>query len=212
MRLSIVTLLTLIQLSFAAVHFYLEPKATKCFYKELPKGSLLVIHYKPEGSTDNGQSYREDPNLSVLFQIEEVFDANHKVANQRGQDGRFLFTALDSGRHRICATPTSANGYALDTKSRITLDMEVGDPSLIVAEDASKVGNKLQMSNLYRRLDQIKLEYLSFRGREAEFRDMSEQVNSDSVKWTIIQLIVLGVCCYVQMQSLKKFFIKQKVV
>lgn len=47
--------------------------------------------------------------------------------------------------------------------------------------------------------------------REAEFRDQSEAVNARVVRWTLIQLAVLGVTCAWQLSHLRSFFIKQKL-
>lgn len=48
--------------------------------------------------------------------------------------------------------------------------------------------------------------------REAEFRDQSESTNSRVVRWTLIQLAVLGVTCAWQLTHLRAFFVKQKLV
>jgi p24 family protein alpha len=47
--------------------------------------------------------------------------------------------------------------------------------------------------------------------REAEFRDQSEATNARVVRWTLIQLGVLGVTCAWQLSHLRAFFIKQKL-
>jgi len=47
--------------------------------------------------------------------------------------------------------------------------------------------------------------------REAEFRDLSESVNARAVRWTLIQMVVLGVTCAWQLSHLRSFFIKQKL-
>ena len=47
--------------------------------------------------------------------------------------------------------------------------------------------------------------------REAEFRDQSELTNSRVVRWSILQLIVLGITCAWQLTHLRAFFIKQKL-
>jgi len=47
--------------------------------------------------------------------------------------------------------------------------------------------------------------------REAEFRDQSETTNARVVRWTLIQLGVLGVTCAWQLSHLRAFFIKQKL-
>lgn len=48
--------------------------------------------------------------------------------------------------------------------------------------------------------------------REAEFRDQSESTNARVVRWTLIQLAVLGVTCAWQLTHLRAFFVKQKLV
>lgn len=50
-----------------------------------------------------------------------------------------------------------------------------------------------------------------FQEREAEFRDQSESTNARVVRWTLIQLAVLGVTCAWQLSHLRSFFIKQKL-
>lgn len=47
--------------------------------------------------------------------------------------------------------------------------------------------------------------------REAEFRDQSESTNARVVRWTLVQLVVLGITCAWQLSHLRSFFIKQKL-
>ena len=47
--------------------------------------------------------------------------------------------------------------------------------------------------------------------REAEFRDQSEATNARVVRWTLVQLVVLGITCAWQLSHLRAFFIKQKL-
>ena len=53
---------------------------------------------------------------------------------------------------------------------------------------------------------------MTLQEREAEFRDQSESTNSRVVRWTLIQLAVLGVTCAWQLTHLRAFFVKQKLV
>lgn len=47
--------------------------------------------------------------------------------------------------------------------------------------------------------------------REAEFRDQSETTNARVVRYTLVQLLVLGATCAWQLTHLRAFFIKQKL-
>lgn len=61
-----------------------------------------------------------------------------------------------------------------------------------------------------RRPDQVLTRYV-LQEREAEFRDQSESTNARVVRWTLLQLVVLGVTCAWQLSHLRAFFIKQKL-
>lgn len=52
---------------------------------------------------------------------------------------------------------------------------------------------------------------VGFQEREAEFRDQSETTNARVVRWTLLQLVVLGLTCAWQLSHLRAFFIKQKL-
>ena len=54
-------------------------------------------------------------------------------------------------------------------------------------------------------------DWFDIQEREAEFRDQSETTNARVVRWTLLQLIVLGVTCAWQLSHLRAFFIKQKL-
>jgi len=61
------------------------------------------------------------------------------------------------------------------------------------------------------RLNDIRREQVFQREREAEFRDQSESTNAKIVRFTLVQLAVLGVTCAWQLSHLRSFFIKQKL-
>ncbi|ODV98091.1 hypothetical protein PACTADRAFT_47913 [Pachysolen tannophilus NRRL Y-2460] len=192
-------------------HFYLEGGEKKCFYKELVEGTLLVGKYRVEPYENQGALNKEK--LGVNLYIEEVFDNDHRVVNQKGPaTGDFTFTALDSGEHRICLQP-QFGGWFAKIKTKTTFDIEVGDNTIL----DSKKTNEIQSLNeriktLNKKLDLIKKEELLIREREREFRDTSERVNSKAVKYSIIQVIILFSIGFYQLHSLRGFFVKQKIL
>ena len=62
------------------------------------------------------------------------------------------------------------------------------------------------------KVKEIKREQDLVRERESQFRDLSETVNGKVVWWGIVQLVVLGLTCVWQLNSLKGFFVKQKIL
>ncbi|CAX45375.1 ensosomal (Golgi, ER,...) cargo receptor, putative [Candida dubliniensis CD36] len=209
----IAALAMLLQLS-NALHFYVKTGETKCFYEELPENTLVVGKIDAYEKQDHSNEYFKNPNLKVQITVEETFDNNHKVANQKSApDGDFAFTSLDSGEHRFCLTPV----YSDKTNNkvhRIFFDVAQGSANEYVDSKSTRMVDDLavKVNQLYDKLDKIHWEQEHMREREAIFRDQSESTNSRVVKWSIVQLVVLVGTCVYQLRHLKSFFVKQKIV
>jgi len=90
--------------------------------------------------------------------------------------------------------------------------MAIGDTSKIESSDKGKMDDVVQkVRDLNARLQDVRREQVFQREREMEFRDQSESVNGRVVRWTLIQMAVLGVTCAWQLSYLRAFFIKQKL-
>ena len=95
---------------------------------------------------------------------------------------------------------------------KFELDMAIGDTSKIESSDKDKIEDVVKkVRDLNARLQDVKREQVFQREREAEFRDISESVNARVVRWTLLQLAVLGITCTWQLSYLRAFFIKQKL-
>ncbi|KAF2206217.1 hypothetical protein CERZMDRAFT_103624 [Cercospora zeae-maydis SCOH1-5] len=203
-----------------ALYFYIDGPTQKCFFEELPKDTLVVGHFKATQYDHNTRSYQPNPDMGVYISVDELFDNDHRVVSQRGRaDGRFTFTAADSGEHRLCFTPTNVpatSGFLFSGSQvggiKFELDMAIGETSQIESSDKEKLSEVAQkVKDLNARLQDVRREQIFQREREAEFRDQSESVNSRVVRWTLIQIVVLGLTCAWQLSYLRNFFIKQKL-
>lgn len=160
------------------------------------------------------------PQMGIYITVDEIFDNDHRVISQRGSSsGKFTFTAADSGEHRLCFTPTnvpSASGFSFFGSAvggiKFELDMAIGATSAIERDDKGKLDDVAKkVRDLNHRLQDVRREQMFQREREAEFRDQSESVNGRVVRWTLVQIGVLGVTCAWQLSYLRAFFIKQKL-
>ncbi|KAK9475274.1 emp24/gp25L/p24 family/GOLD-domain-containing protein, partial [Dipodascopsis tothii] len=216
MKLALAVVLALVVARASALYFYLEGSERKCFLEELPKDTLVVGVYNAEEFNPDSNTFRPSAAMGVHITVEEIFDNNHRVVSQRGESsGKFTFTAADPGDHRICLQITGANsGWFSRAAVRVHLDIAVGD--------AGQIGNKQhndkimtlveKVQELSHRMADIKREQIFQREREAEFRNQSEKINARVVRWTLIQLVVLGATCTWQLSHLRGFFVKQKLV
>ncbi|KAF2178120.1 hypothetical protein K469DRAFT_718607 [Zopfia rhizophila CBS 207.26] len=203
-----------------ALYFYIDGATQKCFFEELPKDTLVVGHFHAEQWDEHTKTYGPNPDMGVFISVDETFDNDHRVIAQRGPaKGRFTFSAADSGEHRLCFTPqnvASSGGWLghgdIKGSVRFTLDLAIGETSKIESTDKGKIDDIVQkVRDLNSRLQDIRREQVFQREREAEFRDQSESTNARVVRWTLIQLAILGVTCAWQLSHLRAFFIKQKL-
>lgn len=202
-----------------SLYFYIDGTNPKCFFERLPKDTLVVGQYSAEEFNLNQNRYVTNPQLNIYISVEEVFDNDHRIVSSRGQaSGKITFTSADSGDHRICFTPSHSTGNSgwLGGRSlggvKLTLDLAIGTTSEIQTDDHGKITDLVQKVNdLNGRLMDIKREQLYQREREAEFRDQSELTNARVVRWTLLQMAVLGITCVWQLSHLRSFFIKQKL-
>lgn len=171
----------------------------------------------------------------MLITVDETFDNDHRIVNQKGSNkGRFTFTAGDAGEHRICfwaSHQTNSGWYSNHPNGvRLHLDLAIGETTQLESRDKEKLADiEQRVKDLSGRLQDIRREQmfqrvcfvlsdrsgilmaLSVQEREAEFRDQSELTNSRVVRWTLVQLLVLGATCAWQLSHLRAFFIKQKL-
>ncbi|KAF2673681.1 transmembrane emp24 domain-containing protein 9 [Microthyrium microscopicum] len=192
----------------------------KCFYEELPKDTLVVGHYEVSQYNEATRSFITDAAVQLSISVDETFDNDHRIVSQKGDSkGRFTFTAGDSGEHKLCFTPTNHHahqGWLAGGSEvggiKLSIDLAIGETSNIESTDKGKISDIVtKVKDLNGRLQDIRREQVFQREREAEFRDQSESTNARAVRWTLIQLAVLGVTCAWQLSHLRAFFIKQKL-
>ncbi|KAA8900635.1 emp24/gp25L/p24 family/GOLD-domain-containing protein [Sphaerosporella brunnea] len=201
----------------AGLYFYIDGTSPKCFFEELPQDTLVVGQYKAEEYQSHTNQYSDNNQLALLITVDETFDNDHRVVNQKGSNkGRFTFTAGSAGEHRICfwASHQSNSGWFSSHPNgvRLHLDLAIGETTKIESRDKEKLQDiEQRVRDLSGRLQDIRREQVFQREREAEFRDQSELTNSRVVRWTLVQLLVLGATCAWQLSHLRAFFIKQKL-
>ncbi|KAH8146868.1 uncharacterized protein LAJ45_09242 [Morchella importuna] len=200
------------------LYFYIDGVTPKCFFEELPKDTLVVGQFRAEEYNSNTHSFNDNPQLAIQITVDEIFDNDHRVVNQKGSSsGRFTFTAGDSGEHRLCfwASHAGSSGSWFSNNPegvKLHLDLAIGETSEIESKDKHKLADIVQrVKDLNARLQDIRREQVFQREREAEFRDQSESTNARVVRWTLIQLLILGATCAWQLSHLRAFFIKQKL-
>lgn len=162
---------------------------------------------------ENTNQYSRPSSLYLQVTIEEVFDNNHRVYSQKLEAiGDATFTAFDSGEHKICYRAMSG-GWFHPSKVKVFLDVARGTGAHIDSTNSKKLNTLAErVKEINSKMEHIKEEQHLMREREASFRDQSESTNSNTIKWTILQVFALGATCAWQLHHLRGFFMKQKLV
>ncbi|MCJ1308404.1 emp24p/erv25p- protein [Agyrium rufum] len=169
---TLLTLLTFLT-PLNALYFFMETTTPKCFYEELPKDTLVVGNYKAEQYVGQINAYARNPETRMLITVDQVFDADHRVVNQKGDStGRFTFTAAESGDHKICLTPSQAaqggwlSAGAVQGGLKVYLDLAIGETSQIESSDKGKITDIVaKVKDLNGRLQDIRREQVFQRVR-----------------------------------------------
>lgn len=205
----------LMPINVSAFYFYSNGGERKCFQKELSKGTLLQGKYKVQVYDSDLGSYKDTTaqDFSITIDVEEIFDDNQRVVHQKGSPtGDFTFVTLESGEHRICLQP-QASGWLSKSKTKVEVEFEVGSETQLDSKKKHVIDTLHGKVNILNsKIAEIRREQQLMRDREAQFRDLSESVNSRAMWWTVVQIIVLGTTCIWQIRHLSTFFVKQKVL
>lgn len=199
----------------SAFHFYLggDKPQEQCFYQDLHEDTVLATKHHAMEYDPNTQQYTRPSNLYLQVTIEEVFDNNHRVYNQKLESvGDATFTAFDSGEHKICYRAMSG-GWFHPSKVKVILDIARGTSANIDSSNSKKLTTLAErVRDINAKMEHIKQEQHLMREREASFRDQSESTNANTIKWTLFQIVALGATCAWQLHHLRGFFMKQKLV
>lgn len=199
------------------LHFYLNTGEVRCFYEDLPRDTLALIKYEASELGKGVSEYINNPNLVIELTIDETFDNDHRVVQQKGgSKGEFTFTSLDSGEHKFCVRPRHNGRSWIDStvRTRVLLDLIIGEAEDFMESKKVSTLNGLQdrIENLNSMLKEIERHQQTIREKETEFSETSQLVNFNTIKWTLIQIAGLIVLGLLQMRYLRNYFRKEKLV
>ncbi|KAF9953627.1 emp24p/erv25p- protein [Modicella reniformis] len=199
--------------SVFGLYFYLEGAEQKCFIEELPKETMVSVHYTAEEWNEDSKRFAINKEVIIEVVVDELPDGNRIFHQKLSPKGQFKFTSAESGEHAICFF-SSISGWFSSTKVRFNLDMAVTDILEEMSGDTGEAISDLERSvrELNHKVGDIRREQSYLRDHESEFRDKSEAANSHAVTWTLFQLIVLGITCAWQMRHLRGFFESRKMI
>jgi len=207
----------------------------RCIYMEVPKDTLMAGDFLSEPLASESQLGGQDSRWNAPEPVSEEsaqqtfgqrpFGLRVTVTSEHdpyspilsrvyGKSGRFAITSTFEGEHAICfvSNITSRSGVY---SWKMSLDLHHGAQAQDYADLAKKehLDNiQVKVRRLLDRAEDVRRELNYQKHREEEFRATSESTNSRATLWSLLQVAIVIATAFVQMRSLKQFFIKKKIV
>jgi len=203
-----------------SLYFHYTEGEVQCFIEEIPKDTIIMAKWKVETAKPVHPGNRLNPatqftrNLGFFITLknpEDVIVLN-KVG---GSEGRIAHSSQEGGEHQICFQSNSSRWYGSPAKYKMEIDIETGANAMNYDEIAQTEDlDEIQVE--IRRLNDQAMELMKeqsyLKTREIEARDESESINSKVMWWSIAETILLIASGFWQVNHLKNYFRKKKIV
>ncbi|KAM3162143.1 Protein ERP5 [Lachancea thermotolerans] len=209
---SILLMLALSQ-SVAGLYFYMKPGETKCFYEGLTRGSQLEGQFTVLIERDG--FYEQETETELRISIDETFDNDHCVFDQRSTNGNFTITALETGEHRVCIEPQAASAETnVESGANIVFEVHVNfehkrlrvwDSELLECLGSASE----RVRNLNARLANLRADQSIVKKEQTLHDKQCNSVNTQLLFWSSLQLMVLVGMCAMQLRTLRGLFRKK---
>jgi len=213
------------------IYVVMKEGEARCFRVEVPQDVLIVGDFKSEPLTNEWQlgSSRPvqagEPSQAEMYnqkigslQLDvEVKDPFNNVVHKRAYNptSRFALTSPVGGEYGVCFKTTSSSWWGTQLRWKMEITIHTGAEATDYADVAKKEHlDNLQLSvrRLFDRAQGVRSEMAYQKEREKVFRNTSESTNSRAAWWSVIQVAIVVITAFLQMQHLKSFFRKKKLI
>lgn len=190
--------------SALGLHFYIKEGDKKCFVSDIPQENVILGTYAlhSEVLPDSVKLTVEDPKGTKIY---ESFVKG---------EGKFSYTSQTRGQHRTCVESKAGSWF---DSSKIKFELSIDNTHEEV--EHTNLASKEKVTHLEdiviginERLEEVVKQQDYSREKEAEFKDESEQINSNIFYFTLFQTAVLAAAGIWQIFNLKNFFEARKVI
>lgn len=172
---------------------------------------IVLVHYK---SPDQGElPHEQEAQAKHVGPHLEVFSDKGKVFEGRTeQSGRFAFTTLENGEHRLCF---SVVGQSLGQDFRLHVEITQGLPYIdydALAKKNHLSAMELKVRKLKDEIERVSNEQNYFREREHRFRQTTDSTNFRAKWLSIFQIGGMLLVTSIQLGYLRNYFLSKKIV
>lgn len=173
----------------SSLYFYLAEREQKCFYEELSGGLQVLGQFSTQVLDIKSNTWTEDPKLKVHLTVDVESTLAREADKTAGPKGIFNFVASEYGTHVVCV---SVSGQQSHDHVRFHIAFFYGEDTQTEHTGTELYDLNHKVLNLKFRTEGLLREVNYAREREEEFRNLSEDVNSKAMWWTLYQFVLLG--------------------
>ena len=146
---------------------------------------------------DKTKSYIEQQSSTVRITVYATHSKHSLVDMVSGKQGKFQFTAAETGNHLICLSPKASDWVNQKGKLYFDLQYYFHDEFKESPDEITSLFNLLGIGNALvdaRYTVQMIRHFLQMqRDVEAEMRELSEKINTDTYRYTLLQIFVVSI-------------------
>ncbi|XP_078054621.1 transmembrane emp24 domain-containing protein 11-like [Mustelus asterias] len=199
----------------SSLYYHQGEKEEKCIIEDIPSDTLITGHYKIQSWDLVTRDFLPSaPGLGMFVNVKGP-DGQVLLHKLYRPESGFTFQSQFQGEHHICLMSNSTKvAVFAGNKLRVHLDIQVGKHIDESPDEAKDKMNEVKerVLHLLNQMQYISKQQDYQRSREEEFRQMSEDTNSNILWWAIIQTVILLSMGTWQMMQMKNFLITKKLV
>jgi len=188
--------------SVSSIYFDVVEGVGRCFLEELPPDTFVVGNYVNRNwdtiDPNNRGAVQAANGRPLTKLVVTATDAagNQVVRHEMADRGRFAFTAMNQGEHKICIQPSTSEWNGVQRTWKTELDFEWGEEATDYSEIAKQEhlsAIEVEVRKLNDKIRDIRKEQEYQKKLEAAARDKSETVNERVAWFSILQTAVIAV-------------------
>jgi len=211
------------------VYVVMKEGEPRCFRVEVPQDTLIVGDFqssaltneweigssKPPQKQANALELWEQKKNELVIEVEVKDPQSNVIHLQKYKPtDRFAITSNMGGEYCVCIKTTTSAWFS-QLRWKMDLTIHTGSE----AQDYGDIAKKEHLDNLqisvrklYDRAQGVRSEMNYQKEREKVFRATSESTNTRTSWWSVIQISIVIITAVLQMQYLKSFFRKKKLM
>ncbi|KAM4586333.1 transmembrane emp24 domain-containing protein 9-like [Fundulus diaphanus] len=174
------------------LHFHMAEREQKCFIEEIPADTVVIGGYWTRLYDEPKDEYlpaTQHLNISVAARAP---DDQLILSHTKGSKGKFNFTSVSPGEHKICLQPNLSKPLSAGLIVVVYMDIQSGQRTINYTEVHKRdrlTMLQLRVRQLADQVQQIQKELIYQKSREEDFRTTNRHIYMWIYWWPIVRFV-----------------------